>query len=83
MAYATLVHRLYSSHEEAHTRMLLHAKDASEAGWRNVVIKSPDTDVAVLAIGLAHQIQAHRFFLTGESLPKVLLCSLCATLRSQ
>ena len=39
---------LQSDHEEADTRMILHAHDASQDHDR-VVIQSPDTDVAVLA----------------------------------
>ncbi|KAK3734694.1 hypothetical protein QZH41_002113 [Actinostola sp. cb2023] len=39
---------LKSNHEEADTRMLLHAKHASHAGSSRIVIQSPDTDVLVL-----------------------------------
>ena len=37
---------LNADHEEADTRMLLHAKHASQDGQR-IVIQSPDTDVLV------------------------------------
>ena len=36
--------------EEADTRLVLHAFHASTVSYQLVVIKSPDTDVAVLAI---------------------------------
>ena len=39
---------LRSDHEEADTRLLLHAKHAAETHNR-IVIQSPDTDVAVLS----------------------------------
>ena len=42
---------LCCDHEEANTRLLLHAKHASQT-HRRIVIQSPDTDVAVLC--LAH-----------------------------
>ncbi|KAL9983228.1 hypothetical protein ACROYT_G005368 [Oculina patagonica] len=40
---------LQADHEEADTRILLHAKHASETCGR-VIIQSPDTDVAVLSV---------------------------------
>ncbi|EDO46217.1 predicted protein [Nematostella vectensis] len=43
------LHQLYSNHKEADTRILLHATHASQEMTR-VVIQSPDTDVAILAI---------------------------------
>ena len=47
----TEVEQLNSDHEEADTRMLLHAQHAS-AFTENTVIKSPDTDVFVIAVAL-------------------------------
>ena len=43
----TEVEQLNSDHEEADTRMFLHAQHAS-AFTENTVIKSPDTDVFVI-----------------------------------
>ena len=40
---------LFSDHEEADTRMILHAQHASLDNGR-IIIHSPDTDVAVLCI---------------------------------
>jgi len=40
------IHELNSNHEEADTKILLHAKHASENGEITIIIKSPDTDVA-------------------------------------
>ena len=41
---------LCSSHKEVDTRLLLHAAHASHAGFNTVVIRSPGTDVAILAL---------------------------------
>lgn len=40
------------NHEEADTRMLLHAKDASLNGLKRVMIRTVDTDVLVIAIAM-------------------------------
>ena len=42
-----------SSHEEADTRMLLHAEDAVRQGYSKVSIRTVDTDVVVLAVTAA------------------------------
>ena len=42
---------LKCSHEEADTRMLLHATHASQNGYKTTVIVSEDTDVMVLCLG--------------------------------
>ena len=47
---------LRSDHEEADTRLLLHAKHASQT-HRRIVIRSPDTDVAVLCIAHFEDLQ--------------------------
>jgi hypothetical protein len=40
------------NHKEADIRVFLHAKQAAQAGHRNIVIKTVDTDVVVIAISL-------------------------------
>ena len=40
------------THEEADTRIFLHAKQASEQGHSNICIRSTDTDVIVIAVSL-------------------------------
>ena len=45
----TAVRDLESTQEEADTRLFLHTSHAAAAGYQNIVVKSPDTDVAVLA----------------------------------
>ena len=46
---------LYNDHEEADTRMLLHAKDANENNYDKIVIQTPDTDVFVLMLCFSFQ----------------------------
>ena len=60
----SLVEELTSNHEEADTRMVLHAKHASESSSK-ILISSPDTDVFVICLGMQHIINANLFFLTG------------------
>eukprot|EP00112_Aurelia_sp_Birch-Aquarium-sp1_P020752 Seg542.2 transcript_id=Seg542.2/GoldUCD/mRNA.D3Y31 product="hypothetical protein" protein_id=Seg542.2/GoldUCD/D3Y31 len=59
------VHELYCDHEEADTRLLLHAYQAS-LSQESVVIKSPDTDVFILMVGHKHAIAADLYFDTGS-----------------
>ena len=39
-----------SNHEEADTRIFLHAKHATASGHRLITIRTVDTDVVVIAI---------------------------------
>ena len=39
-----------SDHEEADTRMLLHATHASQSGMEKVMIRTVDTDVVIIAL---------------------------------
>ena len=45
------------THEEADTRMILHAADAVQEGHRKIALRTVDTDVLVLAIALAGRLQ--------------------------
>lgn len=47
---STVVPELTSDHEEADTRLILHAAHASSQG-STTIIWSPDTDVAIIALG--------------------------------
>lgn len=58
---------LNSNHVEADTKMFLHAKHAASSGHTSIVIKSPDTDVFVLACYYQLSIDAKLFILTGTS----------------
>ena len=57
---------LECDHEEADTRILLHAKHAA-ASHEKVVIYSPNTDVAITAVSMANEFKDNQFcFLTGK-----------------
>ena len=58
------VAELDCDHEEADTRLLLHAKHASDL-HTSVVIKSPDTDVFLLCAANAALCSSNMFFSTG------------------
>ena len=54
------------NHEEADTCLILHASHASGAGYACVVIKSPDTNLAILAFAHSHAFAGCQLlFLTG------------------
>ena len=60
----TTIQELNSNHEEADTRMVLHATHASSDS-NPIVISSPDTDVFVICLVFQHIINLDIFFLTG------------------
>ena len=54
---------LKSNHDEANTKMVLHAAYAADVGENNIVISIPDTDVFVLLTYHLNQIDATKLFL--------------------
>ena len=58
------VEDLFCDHEESDTRMFLHALHASQT-CNHVIIKSPDTDVAILGVCLSEHFTVNLYFLTG------------------
>ena len=44
------------NHEEADTRMMVHAADAVKSGHRRILIRTVDTDVVVLAVWMAQEL---------------------------
>ena len=58
-------HLTECTHEEADTRLILHARQLGTATLR--VIRSPDTDVAVLAYCYTSQVQARLLFRIGTN----------------
>ncbi|XP_028411728.1 uncharacterized protein LOC114534481 [Dendronephthya gigantea] len=60
----TEVLELSCDHEEADTRMITHARHASQH-FPNILIKSPDTDVFVIALNASLDIDADIFMETG------------------
>ena len=59
------VPELSCNHEKADTRLLLHAAHAASHGFTTVILQSPDTDVAVIAVSLVAQVPAQLLFRTG------------------
>ena len=55
------------THEEADTRLMVHALDATSRGHRRIRIRSNDTDVVVLAISVASILQADEVWVTHGS----------------
>ena len=66
---------LASNHEEADTKLLLHAVDATISGATSLEIMSPDTDVFVLSLRRFPQLCQNTTFVTGrgEHLRKIAL----------
>ncbi|XP_038063921.1 uncharacterized protein LOC119734467 [Patiria miniata] len=61
------VTELHCSHEEADTRMFLHASYIAKSCNSDIVIKSPDTDVFVIGIALSsNHISSNLYFRTGK-----------------
>ena len=58
---------LLSNHEEADTKIILHALDATNDGATEISIHSPDTDVLVLAIRRYSQMCTNTSFVTGTA----------------
>ena len=56
--------QLKRNHEEADTRMLLHAKHASLT-YPKVLNSSPDTDIFIICLSVHTRIAANLYFLTG------------------
>ena len=61
------VEDLENGHEEAGTRMLAHAKNAS-AEYPNIIIRSFDTDVFAIALNASLSIHSHLYFETGQKI---------------
>ena len=58
------------THEEAHSRMLLHVEDAMKEGYTNVSIRTVDTDAIVLAVTAAERLGIDQLWVafgTGKS----------------
>ena len=71
------------THEEADTRLMVHALDASLCGHRRIKIRSSDTDVVVLAISAANTIPADELWFTygsGKNLHNLPVHSIAAAL---
>ena len=57
---------LKSDHEDADTRIILHAKEASDMGYERLVICCKDTDVLVLLTFFANELCREIWMQTGN-----------------
>ena len=72
-----------SNHDEADTRTLLHAKDASQSGMKRVLICKVDTDAVAISIRLFGQLRLLELWLaigTGNHLPYIEIHKITAAL---
>lgn len=72
-----------SNHEEADTRMFLHAKDASNSGLRKVSIRTVDTDVVIIALGMFSKMELNELWIsfgTGKNFRVIPIHSLVESL---
>ena len=61
------ISQLKSNHEEADTRLILHAKEATDVGYNRTVIQCRDTDVLVLAVGHRKHLPSEVWMSCGTS----------------
>jgi len=74
------------THEEADTRMLLHAADIVRAGFDKVVVRTVDTDVVVLAIAFHDKIKCTELWIafgTGRHFRHISIHDLASALGPQ
>ena len=62
---ANIVEELNSTHEEADTRLILHAAHAARSGYKTVVVASEDTDVFLLCLAFKCFIPASMYVKCG------------------
>src|SRR6266536_2542823 len=61
---------LQSTHEEADTRIILHAIDAISAGYQRLIVQCRDTDVLVLLIHFYDRIAADEIWMSAGTKTK-------------
>ena len=61
------VSSLSSTHEEADTRIILHAAEAFQQGFERTVVVCRDTDVLLLLIHFAHELGEEVWFKAGTA----------------
>lgn len=64
-AAASEVDDLKCSHEEADTRLLLHAHHAAESGYKSVLLIAEDTDVMILCLAFSRNIDCQMHMRCG------------------
>ena len=71
------------THEEADTRLMIHALDASLRGHRRIKIRPNDTDVIVLALSVVSTLPVDEFWITygsGKNVPHMPVYVVASTL---
>ena len=71
LARADLSNLSPCKHEEADTRLLLHAADAAKSGFQKIMIRTVDTDVVVIAISAFQDLEVTELWVafgTGKHL---------------
>jgi len=58
------IHEITSNHQEADTRILLHARHAS-LSYEEIVVSTPDTDVFLIMLSLISDMNIRLYMLTG------------------
>ena len=61
------VSHLWAAHEEADTRILLHAVDATTKGFERLIIQYRDTDVLLLLLVFAHLLSPEIWMKAGTA----------------
>ena len=54
-------------HEEADTRIMLHAKDSAVSGNERIIIRTIDTDIVVLSISIFHVVPVYKLWVAFGS----------------
>ena len=63
---------LSCDHEEADTRLLLHAHHTA-SNFNNVIIQSPDTDVMIISLAVSHKLECELLFVSGTGLSRKII----------
>ena len=64
--HVEVVEEVYSNHEEADTRLILHIQCSIERfGTRRDIVWSPDTNVMILGVYISHELRIDIWFRTG------------------
>ena len=74
------------THEEAETKLLLHAADASSTGCKRIMLRTVDTDVVVLSTALFNQINVTELWVsfgTGKNCRLIPVHAISKTLGPQ
>ena len=66
-------HELFSNQEETDTRVVLYLHYAASIGYKNAVVRTPDTDIFVILLYHAHKINLNVFLDTGSGRHRKLL----------